>query len=88
MKIRNGLIHNGESGIEYYPGYLPKLLRVVLFGERRAIWKETIEKLDVYPEILREIYETKHADLNDKKFVIELEEWIKNNPKYSFLVEY
>ncbi len=89
MKIRSDLINNGTSGIQYYPGYLPKLIRSKMF-KGRHIWRQTIEKLD--PEVRRDILlkmeETKHANLSDERFVKELEDWLVDNPEYAFLVEY
>ncbi len=89
MRIRDDLINNGKSGIQYYPGYLPKLIRVRMF-KGRHIWRQTIQKLD--PEVRRDIIlkmgETKNADLSDERFVKELEDWLVDNPEYAFLVEY
>lgn len=89
MKIRSDLINNGESGIQYYPGYLPKLIRSKMF-KGRHIWRQTIEKLnpEVRKDILLKIQETKNANLSDERFVKELEDWLVENPEYSFLVEY
>ena len=89
MKIRSDLINNGTSGIQYYPGYLPKLIRSKMF-KGYHIWRQTIEKLDpeVRRDILHRIKVTKHANINDPKFVDELEDWLVDNPEYAFLVEY
>lgn len=91
MKVHNSLIQNGESGIEFYPGYLPKLIRIFLVGERRSIWKETIKKLNpkIRHEIILKMQATKHADMLDDDFLVkELEDWLVDNPEYAFLVEY
>ena len=89
MKIRSDLINNGESGIQHYHGYLPKLIRSKMF-KGRHIWWQTIEKLG--PEVKRDnvlkMGETKHADLSDEWLIKELEDWLVENPEYSFLVEY
>lgn len=89
MKIRSDLINNGESGIQHYPGYLPKLIRRRMFKGRHT-WRQTIKKLD--PEVRRDIIlkmeSTKHGNLSDEWLVKELEDWLVDNPEYSFLVEY
>ncbi|MDO5824354.1 hypothetical protein [Methanobrevibacter sp.] len=54
---------------------------------RHSTWLDNIRELDSFPEILRKTYETKSEDIGDEKIVIELEEWLKDNPEYSFLVE-
>ena len=86
MKIRADLINDRKSGIENYPGYIPVLIRREMYTVT-SDWLRNIEKLDNYHEIIRKMGSLRHVH-DENLFIKELDDWLADNPEYSFLVEY